>query len=87
MKIDADELQTKATDDKRHIFLGMKYANRHVMVAVVDVETEHPAEDTLSVAYHDVSEGLPTSLGSRTRYPMKRGTGSMTEQKISYPVQ
>jgi hypothetical protein len=56
MKIDVDEIQTNETDDRGRIYLGTEYANRRVTVAVVDVESDEPAEETLAAAYRDASE-------------------------------
>jgi hypothetical protein len=61
MKIDVDELQTNETDDRGRIYLGTEYANKRVTVAVVDVENNHPEDETLAAAYRDAS-GNATDL-------------------------
>lgn len=53
MKIDAGKIQTYETDDRGRISLGTENANKRVTIPVVDVETDHPAEDALAAAYRD----------------------------------
>ncbi|SDK90596.1 hypothetical protein [Natronorubrum texcoconense] len=56
MKVDARDLQTNETDDRRRINLGMEYANKRVTVAVGEVESDHPDEDELAAASRETSE-------------------------------
>ncbi|MEY7847961.1 hypothetical protein AB7C87_02000 [Natrarchaeobius sp. A-rgal3] len=56
-KVDAQDLRTNETDDRGRIYLGTEYANKRVTVAVVEVESDHPDEDELAVAYREASEG------------------------------
>lgn len=62
MKVDAEVIRTKQTDDRGRIYLGTEYANKRVTVAVVEVGSPHPNEDELAAAYQDASE----SAGSLT---------------------
>lgn len=55
MKVDAQDLQTNRTDDRGRIYLGTKYANKEVTVAVVEVESDRPDEDELAAAYRDAA--------------------------------
>ncbi|RQG90014.1 hypothetical protein EA462_08385 [Natrarchaeobius halalkaliphilus] len=55
-KVDVRDLQTNETDDRGRIYLGTKYANKRVTVAVVEVESDHPDEDELAAAYREASE-------------------------------
>jgi len=56
MKVDAEDLRTKETDERGRIYLGTEYANKRVTVAVVEVETDGPDEEELAAAYRDASE-------------------------------
>lgn len=56
MKVDADDLRTKETDDRGRIYLGTEYANKRVTVAVVEVESSGPDTEDLAAAYQDASE-------------------------------
>ena len=56
MKVDAEDLRTKETDDRGRVYLGTEYANKRVTVAVVEVESETPDEEELAAAYRDASE-------------------------------
>lgn len=56
MKVDADDLRTKRTDDRGRVYLGTEYANKRVTVAVVEVESDRPDEDELAAAYQDAAE-------------------------------
>lgn len=56
MRVDAEDLRTRETDDRGRIYLGTEYANKRVTVAVVDVETQHPDEEELAAAYRDASQ-------------------------------
>ena len=56
MKLDAEKLQTKETDDRGRIYLGTEYANKRVTVAVVEVESDGPDEEELAAAYREASE-------------------------------
>ena len=60
MKVDANDLRTKETDDRGRIYLGTEYANKRVTVAVVEVESDHPSEDELAAAYREASESATT---------------------------
>lgn len=55
MKVDAEDLRTKETDDRGRIYLGTEYANKRVTVAVVEVETDGPDGEELAEAYRDAS--------------------------------
>jgi len=55
-KVNARDLQTNKTDDRGRIYLGTEYANKHVTVAVVEVESDRPDEDELAAAYREASE-------------------------------
>lgn len=56
MKVEADDLRTKKTDDRGRIYLGTEFANKRVTVAVVEVESDRPDEDELAAAYRDAAE-------------------------------
>lgn len=56
MKVDADDLATKETDDRGRVYLGTEYANKRVTVAVVEVESDGPDDEELAAAYRDASE-------------------------------
>lgn len=61
MKVDAEDLQTRETDDRGRVSLGTEYANKRVTVAVVEVAAEQPDEEALAAAYRDAS-GSATEL-------------------------
>jgi hypothetical protein len=56
MKVDAEDLRTKETDDRGRVYLGTEYANKRVTVAVVEVESDRPDEDELAAAYRAASD-------------------------------
>jgi len=56
MRIDAEELRTKETDDRGRIYLGTEYANKRVTVAVIEVDSANHDEAELAAAYRDASE-------------------------------
>ena len=56
MKVDARDLRINDTDDRGRIYLGTEYANKRVVVAVVEVENDQPNEDELAAAYREASE-------------------------------
>lgn len=58
--VDATDLQTNETDDRGRIYLGTEYANKRVTVAVVEVESDSPDEETLAAAYQDAAESAET---------------------------
>lgn len=59
-KVDAHDLQTRETDDRGRIYLGTKYANKRVTVAVVEVEANRVDEHELAAAYRDASGSAET---------------------------
>ncbi len=58
--VDATDLQTNETDDRGRIYLGTEYANKRVTVAVVEVESDGPDEETLAAAYREAAESADT---------------------------
>lgn len=56
MRVDAEDIRTKKTDDRGRIYLGTEYANKRVTVAVVEIENPTPDEEELAEAYRDASE-------------------------------
>lgn len=56
MKVDAQDLRTKETDDRGRLYLGTEYANKQVTVAVIEVETDRPDEEELAAAYRAATE-------------------------------
>lgn len=56
MRVDADVIRTKETDDRGRIYLGTEYANKRVTVAIVEVDSDRPDEDELAAAYRDASQ-------------------------------
>lgn len=56
MRVDADDLRTKETDDRGRIYLGTEYANKRVTVAIVEVDSDRPDEAELAAAYREASE-------------------------------
>ena len=63
MEIETDDIRTKEADDRGRLYLGTEYANKHVTVAVVDVETDRPDEDELAAAYRDAADSTRKVTG------------------------
>lgn len=55
MNVESDDIQTKVTDNRGRIDLGTEYANKHVTIAVVNVENDIPVDDELAAAYRDAT--------------------------------
>ncbi|WP_336135363.1 hypothetical protein [Natronomonas amylolytica] len=55
-KVEAEDLQTRETDDRGRVYLGTEYANKRVTVAVVEVDSDCPDEDELAAAYREASK-------------------------------
>ena len=49
-------MRTDETDNRGRIYLGTEYANKRVIVAIIEVESERPDEDELVAAYRRASE-------------------------------
>lgn len=56
MRVEAHDLRTKETDDRGRLYLGTEYANKHVTVAVVEVEADRPSDEELAAQYRDAAE-------------------------------
>lgn len=78
MRVDADDLQTRDTDDRGRIYLGTEYANKRITVAVVEVETKRPDEDELAAAYRDASESAE-SVSEEWREASDEAWGALDE--------
>lgn len=55
-KVDAHDIRINETDDQGRIYLGAEYANKRVIVAIIEVEPERPDEAELAAAYREASE-------------------------------
>lgn len=56
MDVEAEDVQTRVTDDRGRVYLGTEYANKRVTVAIVEVEQTLPDEGEFAAAYRDASE-------------------------------